>query len=326
MKFTDGNWLIKEGYDIKNPMTVRDYIIAEESIEIYAPYQHINHRGDTLQGPLFTIKLSSPMDDVIHIQFYHYKGQIKNSPAFEINETENNKVSIDDEDNSITYQAGSLKAVIDKANFKINFYNQDEKITGSDFRNMGYVQHESGKTYMREQLELSVGEYVYGLGERFTSFVKNGQVVDIWNKDGGTSSEQAYKNIPFYLTNKGYGVFVNHPEKVSFEVGSERVNKVQFSVPGEYLDYYIINGPSLKEVLKKYTDLTGKPALPPAWSFGLWLTTSFTTNYDEETVNSFVDGMAERDLPLHVFHFDCFWMKEYHWTNFKWDDDVFPDP
>lgn len=79
-------------------------------------------------------------------------------------------------------------------------------------------------------------------------------------------------------------------------------------------------------MLKRYTDLVGKPALPPAWSFGLWLSTSFTTDYDEDTVNSFVDGMAERDIPLDVFHFDCFWMKEYHWSNFKWDDQLFPDP
>ena len=164
------------------------------------------------------------------------------------------------------------------------------------------------------------------LGERFTHFVKNGQVVDIYNEDGGTGSEQAYKNIPFYLTNRGYGVFVNHPERVSYEVASERVSKVQFSVEGEYLEYYIINGPELKDVLQRYTTLTGKPALPPAWSFGLWLSTSFTTDYDEETVNSFVDGMLERGIPLSVFHFDCFWMKEFHWTNLKWDEDLFPDP
>lgn len=81
----------------------------------------------------------------------------------------------------------------------------------------------------------------------------------------------------------------------------------------------------MKEVLNNYTTLTGKPALPPAWSYGLWLTTSFTTNYDEATVNSFVDGMLSRDIPLHVFHFDCFWMKEFQWCDFKWDEDVFPD-
>ncbi len=111
--------------------------------------------------------------------------------------------------------------------------------------------------YMVEQLSLGVGECVYGLGERFTPFVKNGQVVDMWNEDGGTASEQAYKNIPFYLTNRGYGVLVNHPEKVSFEVASEKVERVQFSVPGEALDYFLIYGPTPKEVLSRYTALTG---------------------------------------------------------------------
>jgi alpha-D-xyloside xylohydrolase len=191
---------------------------------------------------------------------------------------------------------------------------------------MGYMVVAGDGRYLHEQLSLGVGETVYGLGERFTPFVKNGQVVDIWNEDGGTSSEQAYKNIPFYLTNRGYGVLVNHSERVSFEVASEKVERVQFSVPGESLDYFLIYGPTPKEVLTRYTALTGRPALPPAWSFGLWLSTSFTTNYDEATVTNFVQGMADRDLPLHVFHFDCFWMKEFHWTNFEWDERVFPDP
>lgn len=79
-------------------------------------------------------------------------------------------------------------------------------------------------------------------------------------------------------------------------------------------------------ILKHYTDLTGKPSLPPAYTFGLWLSTSFTTSYDEKTVTSFIDGMKDRKIPLQVFHFDCFWMKEYEWCNFEWDKDMFPDP
>jgi alpha-D-xyloside xylohydrolase len=149
--------------------------------------------------------------------------------------------------------------------------------------------------------------------------------MDIWNEDGGTSTSQAYKNIPFYISNKGYGVLVNHPERVSFELGSENVTKAEFSVAGGYLDYYLISGASMKEVLTAYTDLTGKPSLPPPWTFGLWLSTSFTTNYDEQTVMSFIDGMLERGIPLRTFHFDCFWMKEFHWSDFLWDERVFPD-
>ena len=72
-----------------------------------------------------------------------------------------------------------------------------------------------------------------------------------------------------------------------------------------------------KDILRKLTALTGRPALPPAWSFGLWLTTSFTTSYDEATVTGFINGMKERDLPLQVFHFDCFWMREFDWCSFQ---------
>ena len=80
------------------------------------------------------------------------------------------------------------------------------------------------------------------------------------------------------------------------------------------------------EIIEKYTALTGRPALPPEWSFGLWLTTSFTTNYDEDTVTGFIEGFRQRQIPLQVFHFDCFWMKGFEWCNFLWDKDMFPDP
>jgi alpha-D-xyloside xylohydrolase len=211
----------------------------------------------------------------------------------------------------------------------LEFVADGRVFTRSGGRGIGYVdvRGKDGTThYVHEQLTLGVGECVYGLGERFTSFVKNGQVVEIWNKDGGTGSDQAYKNVPFYLTNRGYGVFVNEPGDVSFEVASEKVSRVQFSVPGESLDYYVIYGPTPKEVLEKYTALTGRPALPPSWSFGLWLTTSFTTNYDEVSVTEVLNGMSERELPLSVFHFDCFWMRGFHWCDFDWDPATFPDP
>ncbi|KES08355.1 hypothetical protein BU52_04835 [Streptomyces toyocaensis] len=118
---------------------------------------------------------------------------------------------------------------------------------------------------------------------------------------------------PVLPASRGYGVFVNHPGAVSFEIGSESVGQVQFSVEDQSLEYYLAAGPTPKEVLGRYTALTRRPALPPAWSFGLWLSASFTTSYDEGTVTSLVDGMADRGIPLPVFHFDCFWMREYQW-------------
>ena len=336
MKFSNGCWLQKEGCEVFSPAEVYFSKVNKNEVTICAPTHKIRHRGDTLGGVNLTIKITSPAPEVLRIQTNHYLGVRKKTPDFELEIDNDHALDVNEQDDFIEVKSGSLRVVIEKENWKMTFYRGDEKITDSGAKDLAYVKtdwrglaYDKGgeeDTYMRERLSLSVGELIYGTGERFTPFVKNGQTVDIWNEDGGTSTEQSYKNVPFYISNKGYGVFVNHPEKVSFEIGSENVKKVQFSVPGEGLDYFLINGPSMKEVLVRYTDLTGKPGLPPAWTFGLWLTTSFTTNYDEETVNSFVDGMLERDIPLKVFHFDCFWMKDFHWSDFTWDSRVFPDP
>ena len=121
---------------------------------------------------------------------------------------------------------------------------------------------EKYQPYMVSELSLGVGECVYGLGERFTPFVKNGQVVDTWNEDGGTASEIGYKCVPFYMTNNGYGILVDSTDNVSFEVASEKVEYVGFSVPGERIKYYLFHGPSPKKIMNEYTALTGRPALP----------------------------------------------------------------
>lgn len=325
MKFTNGYWLLKEGFELHYPRSVRDYEVTDDGLILYAPCKEIRHRGDTLNIALLTIKLSSPLKNVIRVQTWHHMGGKEKTPHFDV-KNEHAPFTVNTGENEILFTTGNLKAKITLDDFFIEYFNENQKLTYNENKGLAWIRGPEKESYMRAQLNLGVGEYLYGLGERFTPFVKNGQVVDIWNRDGGTSSDQAYKNVPFYVSNKGYGVFVNHPENVSFEIGSEAVSKSQFSVNGEILDYYIINGPTLKDVLVNYTDLTGKPALPPAWSFGLWLSTSFTTNYDEETVNYFVDEMRNRDIPLSVFHFDCFWMKEFEWSSFEWDEDVFPDP
>ena len=326
MKFTDGFWQMREGVTPHYAAQVHDIEIDNDALTVYAPTKRLQGRGDTLNLPLLTVQYSSPGENVIRVKIVHHKGGGPRKPEFQIFEQSGWKAAISEAENFAMLSTGDLTVKIHKgADWLVEFIGAEKILTSSGWRAAGYVDTPTGR-FMHEQLSLGVGECVYGLGERFTPFIKNGQVVDIWHEDGGTSSEQAYKNIPFYLTNRGYGVFVNHPEQVSFEVASEKVERVQFSVPGEMLEYFVIYGPTPKQILERYTVLTGRPALPPAWSFGLWLSTSFTTNYDEATVTSFIDGMARRDIPLHVFHFDCFWMKEFNWTDLRWDSRFFPDP
>ncbi len=326
MKYSNGGWLVKEGFEVDYAAHIYDARLTEDQLTLYAPFNYTAHKGATLDGGMLTIELTSPRADIIGVKMYHHKGSVNKGPDFQLHTAES-KVQIEETDQHWLFSSGKLSASITKGeNLTIAFQHGDRQLTASRPRSKVYLKDDKGQMHISEQLTIDVGELIYGLGERFSAFIKNGQTVDIWNEDGGTGTEQTYKNIPFYLSNRGYGVFVNSPDKVSLEVGSEKVSRVQFSVPGESMEYFIIAGETLKEVLTNYTELTGKPSLPPAWSFGLWLSTSFLTDYDETTVTSFVDGMEERNIPLEVFHFDCLWMKEYEWCNFVWDERMFPQP
>lgn len=336
MLFGNGCWLQKEGCACFTPQEVYFENTEATKVTLCLPTSRIVNRGCTLGGINLTMVITSPAPDVLRVQTYHHLGVKKREPEFELYQKEEQPLTVTSDEEKLTVTSGGLTLEIGKKNWYMAYRRRNEVITRSaakdlacmktDWKGDAYDKGDGTETYMRQQLTMGVGELIYGLGERFTAFTKNGQSVAIWNEDGGTSTYQSYKNIPFYISNKGYGVFVNHPEKVEFEIGTEQVTKTAFSVEGGYLDYYLFNGPSMKEVLERYTDLTGKPSLPAPWTFGLWLSTSFTTNYDEETVMSFVDGMLDRGIPLRTFHFDCFWMKEFHWTDFVWDSRVFPDP
>lgn len=352
MKFTDGFWQVRPGvtalyaqeaYDIWPTDVAR----AGEGLVITAPTAVIHKRGDVLNRPTLTVTLSSPLEGVVRVRIAHHTGGAQHG-GFDLPGAVEDGVgaaSISDAGGQLT--SGALTArIAPGAPWDLSFEVDGVRVTGSGHKAQAYVHladdaqvdtgiagnarsgiaAPSSRTYVHEQLDLGVGELIYGLGERFGPLVKNGQTVEIWNADGGTSSEQAYKNVPFYLSNRGYGVLVNDPGHVSYEIGSETVERVQFSVAGEELEYFVIAGPTPAQVLERYTALTGRPPIVPAWSYGLWLSTSFTTDYDEATVTSFIDEMARRELPVSVFHFDCFWMREFNWCDFEWDPRVFPDP
>ena len=328
MKFTNGYWMLRDEMTPAYAVEYGSHMVKGDELTVYLPGKHIAGRGDALNIPMLTITLSTPLEGVIKVSAVHHAGALYKGPFAEI-KNEHPRAEITETEECLTFASGSLRAVIDKTPnaYKLAFYEGDKFLTESSFRNLAHMHNrETGKNYMVEQLLIDVDEYVYGLGERFTPFVKNGQTVEMWNEDGGTASEIAYKNIPFYITNKGYGVLVDNEGDVAYEIASEKVERIQFSVEGERLDYYFISGKSPMGTVEKYTELTGKPALPPAWSFGLWLTTSFTTDYDENTTSGFIQGMADRDIPLHVFHFDCYWMEAFEWCNFKWDPNVTTDP
>ena len=327
MKISDG-WLIRKNFQVMNPICFFEAEKEDGALRVHVAPRDVAERKNQVDVPMFTYTFSTALPDTICVRMEHYRGKYVQTPKFVLHRDPQAKLEVTEDDDYIRLQSGRMTAHLAKTgDWHMEFYYDGRLLTKSGVKASGYATDtDTGRHYTFARMGLQVGELVYGLGERFTSFVKNGQNVELWNLDGGTSTQEAYKNVPFYMTNHGYGVFIDQPENVSLEVASEQVSQVQFSVENENLTWHVIGGKNLKDVLSHYTKLTGRPPRLPAWSFGLWLSTSFTTNYDEKTVTGFIDGMQKRQLPLHVFHFDCFWMKALHWCDFTWDDKVFPQP
>lgn len=347
MRFTEGMWRVREGVRLHWMSHVERVHVGSDRVDLLLSTLQ-SHRGDSLNSPTISASVRSPHEGVISVKLTHWAGEEDRGPKFELAE-DKPKVSIDHQPRKkLAYTSGPLSLNVNASPNELGMSfdtaascpsSKPKRLTGHSFRSIAHVSDYNTPRYKASDglysqrdhylllgLDLSVHEKLYGLGERFGPFVKNGQTVDVWNEDGGTSSELAYKNIPFFLSSRGYGVFINNPGKVTLELQSERTTRVNITVSGEDLEYMIIAGPTPKEVLSRYTALTGRPSLPPAWSYGLWLTTSFTTSYDEHTVTSFLDGLEKRSIPLGVFHLDCFWMKSFQWCDFQFDPDMFPDP
>ncbi|PPR04952.1 hypothetical protein CVT24_010410 [Panaeolus cyanescens] len=352
MKFNDGFWLLKNGVKPYYGLQLVNSQADATGYDLQVSTRPIRHRGDTLGGPVLSVRVHSPTEGVIGVKIQH---ATSGDPATPIRLFPDDKavpnVQLSKENTKLVVQSGDLKAEITENPYTITFKSPKRTLTEAGYRHQAVFEVPSKWTttsasysscltqdslsnpnpellppivrYINSELNTSPGELIYGMGEQFGSFVKNGQTVRIWNQDGGTSSDQAYKCVPFYITNRNYGVFVNHPGEVDIEVGSEKVSRVGVSVADSTLEYFLIYGETPLEILERYTRMTGRPAILPAWTYGLWLSTSFLTSYSNETVSGFLQGMQERDCNVRVFHFDCFWMKQ---CSFTFDPDNFPNP
>lgn len=336
MRFTDGLWQSRNGYQLHRACEAWEWKLEEKQVSVMIPCTQIRSLKDTIHGPVLHVVFTAPRENMIAVKIFHFSGGQSRGPDFEL-ELENTAPIIWEMDGKIHMKNGKMEVMIRTAgDFGFDFYYDGRYLTGSGDRGTAYItdaDYEADKlcdyngrkgreyqkeTYVREMLALDVGEYIYGLGEHFTSVIKNGQSVDCWNRDGGSNGNQAYKNIPFYLSSKSYGVFVNTPRRIGFEVANVSVRHVEMAVQGEELEYIVIGGANPKEVLSRYTALTGRTPLPPAWTFGLWLSSSWMPDSDAEITMETIDKMEEYGIPLNVFHFDARWMDDYKCCDFIW--------
>ena len=205
---------------------------------------------------------------------------------------------------------------------------EDEDVTGKRYSDLFKFTFQDNKvTSIKDSFFTGSYEKFYGFGEKFSPINKRGHNIESWNIDAcGVNSEKSYKNIPFFLNTAGYGLLINTTCRVKYNLASISFNSFTIELEDSLFDYYFIEGPSFKNIISKYIDLTGKlEDVPPKWSFGLWVSKyGYKTRKEIEDV---ADSFRKRDIPADlIWYGDTFWLRDGHYVDFVFDDVKFPNP
>lgn len=181
-----------------------------------------------------------------------------------------------------------------------------------------------GHRLATEVFSIGDDECVYGFGEQFGRLDKVGQTIDVNMQEAmGTVSPRAYKNVPFWVTTAGWGVFANHDARLTAWIGSRSAPQLQVAVDDDWFDAFVFVG-DVRQVLQAYTDLTGRPNVPPDWSFGFWQS-KISYSSAAETLE-LARRMRAEDLPFDLVHLDTHWFRRDWVCDLEFDPDRFPDP
>lgn len=171
---------------------------------------------------------------------------------------------------------------------------------------------------------LAPGERIYGGGESFTRLDKRGQRMNLFTTDAhGTQGHGMYKPVPFFLSDRGYGLFLHTGAPITADLGHENDGVASYFVGDERLDLFLfLGGP--KAVLGEYTALTGRAARPPLWSFGLWM--SRITYKSEAETRAVAARLREETIPCDVIHLDTGWFEKDWRCDYRFSASRFDDP
>jgi alpha-D-xyloside xylohydrolase len=168
-------------------------------------------------------------------------------------------------------------------------------------------------------------EVFAGTGERFTKMDLSGRTFQLKNQDGqGVNNNRTYKNIPFFISSRMYGIFLHTTAYSKFSFADHSSRSIQLLAEEPLMDVFLIGGSSVEEVLKGYRSLTGFPSMPPLWSYGVWM--SRMTYFSADEVNGICNRLREEKFPCDVIHLDTGWFRTDWLCEWKFNPERFPDP
>ncbi|NLP56895.1 alpha-xylosidase [Lutibacter sp. B1] len=173
-------------------------------------------------------------------------------------------------------------------------------------------------------LSMSPEEKIFGCGESFTQLNKRGQKVILWTDDAnGVQNETMYKPIPFYMSSRGYGVFMHHSTPITVDFGKYFNAANSMMIGDDEADLFFFIGEP-KDILDEYTNLTGKAEMPPLWSFGFWM--SRITYFSEKEGREVAKNLRKHKIPSDVIHFDTGWFDVDWRNNYEFSKNRFDNP
>ena len=171
---------------------------------------------------------------------------------------------------------------------------------------------------------LTADEMIFGCGESATGLNKVGQKVNLFVTDPqGPETDQMYKPIPFFMSNRGYGMFMHTSAPVTCDFGATCIGLNKMFMGDENLDLFVFFGEP-KDILDEYTDLVGKPGMPPLWSFGTWM--SRITYFSEKEGYDVAANIRKNKYPCDVIHFDTGWFDVDWQCDYKFSENRFQNP
>ncbi len=171
---------------------------------------------------------------------------------------------------------------------------------------------------------LAPGEKIFGCGESFTKLDKVGQKVHLTVTDPqGPETDQMYKPVPFFMSNRGYGMFIHTSAPATLDFGASYIGAGRMFLADERMDFFIFLGEP-KDILDEYTDITGKSPMLPLWSFGTWM--SRISYFTQEEGLDVAKKLRENKIPADVIHFDTGWFSVDWQCDYEFSKERFADP
>jgi Alpha-glucosidases, family 31 of glycosyl hydrolases len=260
------------------------------------------------------------------IKFWYEQGNFqRNNESFAVvNENIDNRgpLSVSEQPGSYEIFTSELILRINKNPFQVRIFDKYQKLLLEDFQGKGFIKEPQRQITYKT---LRPNEHFFGLGEKSGGLDRRGKTFRMWNSDKpcyATDEDPLYKSIPFFMSNFGYGIFFDNTYKSVFNFGATSNEYYSFESPGGEMAYYFIFGPSYKQIIERYTQLTGKPILPPEWALGFSQCRGMYTN--EKLAREVAGEFRKRQIPCDIIYQDIGWTQNLQ--DFEWRKENYENP